>query len=182
MRRRNSWTRNSVIIEPYWNWNLLLVFNAFGMFRYNWTLLELKLLKPVGWKGKARSYNWTLLELKQKCSTAISTDRLVIIEPYWNWNWISFWDGLWRRRVIIEPYWNWNKIEITGILLTRCYNWTLLELKRWRNCDINFFVLGYNWTLLELKQSCQHGTWRAQVIIEPYWNWNRYGWSSLHPT
>ena len=40
---------------------------------------------------------------------------------------------------------------------------------------ISFKRVGYNWTLLELKQEqAREAAKRVKVIIEPYWNWNRY--------
>ena len=104
--------RQSVIIEPCWNWNLfkIRVIKLWG--GYNWTLLELKPLSNASNSSSDSSYNWTLLELKQ--------DRKVFKvfhELCYNWTLLEL-----KRRneiikrldgtVIIEPCWNWNKSNV----------------------------------------------------------------------
>ena len=53
---------------------------------YNWTLLELKLVSKMDEVLKVKGYNWTLLELKFLFIFFVLMLILVIIEPYWNWN------------------------------------------------------------------------------------------------
>ena len=57
-------------------------------------------------------YNWTLLELKSSYVELKNLDKLVIIEPYWNWNGAN----------LTTRQGQHNR-----------YNWTLLELKCSRN-------------------------------------------------
>ena len=141
-------------------------------------------------------YNWTLLELKQHFAALLQEAGAVIIEPYWNWNYASsrfepLYDGYnWtllelkpRNRinhlqssvVIIEPYWNWNVLIFAKLFSLRSYNWTLLELKLMYFFSSFLSMSCYNWTLLELKQlNLSQDRYFKPVIIEPYWNWNRY--------
>ena len=118
--------------------------------RYNWTLLELKLVEVKTYEPDFLviiepywnwnplwslfnlwyySYNWTLLELKFTFFPLKKGTLLVIIEPYWNWNHIDFVAPAKCCKVIIEPYWNWNgRVFVLNARHNR-YNWTLLELK-----------------------------------------------------
>ena len=98
----------SVIIEPYWNWNL---HNSCRSIMNEHVIIE-----PY-W-----NWNW--------CLAAVPNRRCyVIIEPYWNWNNEALKTSLPLSNVIIEPYWNWNEISVIFRSLSFCYNWTLLELK-----------------------------------------------------
>ena len=161
-----------VIIEPYWNWNTVVILVISLISRYNWTLLELKCKIERPAPNFLIGYNWTLLELKLLLFIFYYFPVYVIIEPYWNWNnihsveaideasynWTLLelkWCPIFRLRTtrggIIEPYWNWNEDVKNVIRIKARYNWTLLELKLMHL----FFCSAY-----------------AIVIIEPYWNWN----------
>jgi len=119
-----------VWIEPEWNWNSVystyrwtccefesnqsgietdtLLFSKLSFISLNRTRVELKL-----WLLKAQSrqrvvwiepeWNWNEMETR-----IYRKWELVWIEPEWNWN-DSFWlDATDIQRVWIEPEWNWN--------------------------------------------------------------------------
>ena len=85
-----SFKRVGVIIEPYWNWNMgIRALSAARLESYNWTLLELKSTARLYAAENSEGYNWTLLELKFDRVECRNTVFNVIIEPYWNWNYLA---------------------------------------------------------------------------------------------
>ena len=164
----------SVIIEPYWNWNINKNGGVLKFECYNWTLLELKFHKALLWRICLKCYNWTLLELKLQKKSCTAVLHLVIIEPYWNWNTNSVIAFQYKQKeaqriaidwntnsviafqneeiVIIEPYWNWNEYhgaltkEGLLVIIEPYWNWNWLLGVYQASVDSR-----YNWTLLELK-------------------------------
>ncbi len=103
------------------------------------------------------SFNRTILELKQIC----------IFSTFKPWN------------LLIEPFWNWNFVVLCSIDNSlAAFNRTILELKR--NCNKNKgnYKQTFNRTILELKpiSSITSYNLTSRLLIEPFWNWN-FDWA-----
>ena len=98
-----------LLIEPYWNWNTIVTASSsVKKLSFNRTILELKLQHHLLWLCSAIAFNRTILELKHRYQHQELLYLNLLIEPYWNWNFITkgfFFD---KRTLLIEPYWNWN--------------------------------------------------------------------------
>ncbi len=101
---------------------------------------------------KGQTLNRTILELKLIEDVIEECIVILLIAPYWNWNWITL--KLTQHR----------KLTL---------NRTILELKlgyRFR-VIIRFHTL--NRTILELKHRIEEQNKKnAELLIAPYWNWN----------
>ena len=53
----------------------------------------------------------------------------VLIEPLWNWNYLTLNINYNRLNVLIEPLWNWNVAESHHRMILSCINRTFMELK-----------------------------------------------------
>ena len=126
-----------------------------GIQGLNWTFMELKSeSKIININGK-ESLNWTFMELKLSLVVVEDKNRLVWIEPLWNWNLLARNTSRFQSRL----------------------NWTFMELK-WRKEEVAFSCsCRLNWTFMELKLD-ENGyyEWWFDVWIEPLWNWNITLW------
>ena len=121
---------SSLLIGPYWNWNVEGATLTKISYALNWTLLELKhisfassvyslclLIGPYwNWNLDGNLHkmfwesplNWTLLELKPKGAKRFKHCTKLLIGPYWNWNLSIIPDFGKIFELLIGPYWNWN--------------------------------------------------------------------------
>ena len=62
------------LIEPMWNWNLIVPtdYQAKQEF-FNWTNVELKPFRRVGDSAGERFFNWTNVELKPRIGRVVSS-------------------------------------------------------------------------------------------------------------
>ena len=104
-RNGNNWT--ILELKPFMNlcvsnrktcnnWTILelklslILFVKLYHSRNNWTILELKLNIDLHGIPVRRSNNWTILELKLLSTQEVFKCIRVIIEPFWNWNCITW--------------------------------------------------------------------------------------------
>ena len=119
-----------LIIAPFWNWNLIReMINYQCQQAYNRTILELKHCWRFSLPYFAHTYNRTILELKQTYRKMSPTPGILIIAPFWNWNFHPsnlFVDVL---NLIIAPFWNWNSFRtvviftILLLIIAPFWNW-----------------------------------------------------------
>ena len=120
---------------------------------FNRTTMELKQPGSGHTECLCHSFNRTTMELKRhRISTKAYRTACLLIEPLWNWNWISAIVYCFVTGLLIEPLWNWNVKFLSnskwwyGLLIEPLWNWNLSTPL----CD------------------CID----TPLLIEPLWNWN----------
>ena len=134
--------------------------------------MERRIVRKV--KNEGITFNRTILELKHLKYLWVFLLHLLLIEPFWNWNYLNVISNKPPSQLLIEPFWNWNCFILYHFKEHRqAFNRTILELKHGIGTWMHEDVAPFNRTILELKLSSEkNNTLWFFLLIEPFWNWN----------
>ncbi len=159
-------SRNRFSIQTF-NWTnveLKLVKPAFGtgsVLTFNWTNVELKQSRIPPWYSKPTTFNWTNVELKRRLLSSKCQFWRLLIEPMWNWNLRKTRYVSGRENLLIEPMWNWNAAFASFLpVAAPSFNWTNVELKHLSAKFRVNLVRTFNWTNVELKHVFYNAAYR----------------------
>ena len=143
--------RHNVLIEPLWNWNVILMAVPFVFISINRTFMELKPFSCPCCRWCFPCINRTFMELKLILNISTLMITLCINRTFMELKRKQDTRSIGHTEVLIEPLWNWNSTIYSNNVRLECINRTFMELKL-------------------IRTKCRAS--KVTVLIEPLWNWN----------